>query len=158
MFNPFESPSSTRQTFERARRVTCSYEGICVTVAKQELEPLHVLRQQLTFQDVKEEGCVATENATHFVLTTSLTACGTESHIADGATQVHYSNAVRAATTSCLLTRIIVMYLWLGFVSQVMLRVSPTEVVNSFVVDDVTCSYFVGVDPNTNVRKTGQVL
>ena len=89
--NPFESPASTRQTFERARHVVCSYDGITVTVARQQLQPLKVASAQLTFA---EEGCVATENSTHFVLSTTLLQCATRSHIEEGGGQVRYTNTV----------------------------------------------------------------
>ncbi|KAK2191556.1 hypothetical protein NP493_51g03014 [Ridgeia piscesae] len=75
--DPFLHQSAVRSALLRSRNVQCLNSGMKVVLRKEALKRYGVTKRHLS---LRSEDCHARENATHFILETALTSCGTVQH------------------------------------------------------------------------------
>ncbi|KAI0207904.1 Transforming growth factor beta receptor type 3 [Lamellibrachia satsuma] len=75
--DPFHYQNEVRVALRRSRRVQCFNSGMKVALRKEALKRYGVTKRHLS---LRSEDCHARENATHFILETSLSGCGTVLH------------------------------------------------------------------------------
>jgi len=87
--NPFSQPEKTHVAVLQNKRISCLVEDMLIVLSKRQLQAYGVQRSQLTLLD---PSCIASENQTHYLLSTRLTDCGTYKRESNGI--VFYQNAI----------------------------------------------------------------